>query len=137
MSMSRHVVPSTHPRCSPSRRGKLYPSSQVKESPSTVTPRSRQSSPSGYCNAIMSQPAPDQTAPGPLTVSHDATYHHDKKTPIHLFIAGHTTRAYHHGRGILRTQVILSITLPSRPGETRPPTQVIQVVVVCLHVEVT
>src|SRR3954462_3363976 len=37
VSTSRHVVPSTQPRCSPSRRGKLYPSSQVEESPSTVT----------------------------------------------------------------------------------------------------
>src|SRR4051812_666941 len=32
-------MPRTQPRCSPSRRGKLYPSSQVEESPSTVTPR--------------------------------------------------------------------------------------------------
>src|SRR3954466_8698559 len=39
MSTSRHVVPHTQPRCSSSRRGKLYPSSQVEESPSTVTPR--------------------------------------------------------------------------------------------------
>src|SRR5436189_4552237 len=33
------MVPRTQPRCSPTRRGKLYPSSQVEESPSTVTPR--------------------------------------------------------------------------------------------------
>src|SRR5436189_6388043 len=37
VSTSRHVVPSTQPRCSPSRRGKLHPSSHVEESPSTVT----------------------------------------------------------------------------------------------------
>src|SRR3954463_9997815 len=83
MSMSRHLVPSTQPRCSPSRRGKLYPSSQVKESPSTITPRSQQCSPSGYCDAIMSQPAPDQTASGPLTVSHDASIHHYKRASMH------------------------------------------------------
>src|SRR4051812_3941460 len=39
VSTSRHVVPSTQTRCSPSCRGKLYPSPQVEESPSTVTPR--------------------------------------------------------------------------------------------------
>src|SRR3954466_8948149 len=31
VSTSRHVVPRTQPRCSPSRRGKLYPSSLVAE----------------------------------------------------------------------------------------------------------
>src|SRR3954462_12373599 len=39
VSTSRHAVPRTQPRCSPSRRGKLYPSPQVEKSPSTVTPR--------------------------------------------------------------------------------------------------
>src|SRR3954471_22891421 len=47
-------------------------------------------------------------------------YHHDKETPIHLLIAGLTTRAYHHARGTLSTQVLLLITLPSRPGESVP-----------------
>src|SRR3954471_13552115 len=45
------------------------------------------SSPSGYCTAMMSQPAPDQTVPGPLTVSHDASTCHSKRTPIHTRVA--------------------------------------------------
>src|SRR4051812_44249448 len=47
-------------------------------------------------------------------------YHHDKKTPIHLLIAGLTTRDYHYARGTLSTQVLLSITLLSRPREPVP-----------------
>src|SRR4051812_28449589 len=39
VSTYQHVVPSTQPRCSPSCRGKPYPSLQVKKSPSTVTPK--------------------------------------------------------------------------------------------------
>src|SRR5436189_1717389 len=45
---SRHVVPRTQPICSPSRRGKTYPSPQVKESPSTVTPRLAEILPTGH-----------------------------------------------------------------------------------------
>src|SRR3954471_14331122 len=65
VSTSRHVVPSTQPICSPSRRGMLHSSSQVEESPSTVTPRLKKSSSTGHSSAILSQPAPDQTAHGP------------------------------------------------------------------------
>src|SRR3954463_16472237 len=87
MSMSRHVVPRTQPRCSPSRRGKLYPSPQVEESPSTVTPRSRQMPPARHNTALLSQSAPDQTAHGPLTVSHDASIRHSKRASIHPHVA--------------------------------------------------
>src|SRR3954471_9136717 len=52
------------------------------------------------------------TAPGPPQYHTTLVYHHDKETPIHLLIAGHTTRAYNH--------------VPESPS----PTQVFQVVVV-------
>src|SRR5436190_18237823 len=48
VSTSRHVVPRTQPICSPSRRGKTYPSPQVEESPSTVTPRLAEILPTGH-----------------------------------------------------------------------------------------
>src|SRR4051812_33052602 len=107
----------------------LHPSSQVEESPSTVTPRLGKSSSTGHSSAILSQPAPDQTAHGPPQYHTTLAYHHDKKTPTHLLIAGLNRRAYHHPRGTLSTQVLLSITLPSRPGSPSP-TQVIQFIVV-------
>src|SRR5438270_11033397 len=47
VSTSRHVVPRTQPICSPSRRGTLHPSSQVEESPPTVTPRLAETRPQG------------------------------------------------------------------------------------------
>src|SRR3954470_8496260 len=120
VSTSRHVVPSTQPIWSPSRRGMLYPSSQVEESLSTVTSRLGKRLSTGHSSAILSQPAPDQTAHGPPQYHTTLTYHHDKKTPTHLLIAGLTTSAYHHARGTLSTQVLLSITLPSCPGEPVP-----------------
>ena len=109
VSESRHVVPRTQPRCSPSHRGKLRPSSQV-ESPSTITPRLGKSSSTGHSSAILSQTGAGPTAPGPPQYHTKLTYYHDKKMPIHLLIAGLTTRAYHHARGTLSTQVLLSIT---------------------------
>src|SRR5436189_4797949 len=114
--MSRHVVPRTQPRCSPSRRGKPIPRRRSKSHRLPSRPDST-CSPSGYCTAIISQPAPDQTVPGPPQYHTTLTYHHDKEMPIHLLIAGLTTRAYHHARGTLSTQVLLSITLLSRPRE--------------------
>src|SRR5438270_17262 len=119
MSTSQHMVPRTQPRCSPSRRGKPIPhhrskSHRLPSRPDSTCP------PSGYCTAIMSQSAPDQTVPGPPQYHTTLAYHHDKKTPTHLLIACLTTRAYHHARGTLGTQVLLSITLPSRPGEPVP-----------------
>src|SRR5436190_3286410 len=87
MSTSRHVVPSTQPICSPSRRGMLHPSSQVEESPSTVTPRLGKTLSTGHSSAILSQPVPGQTAHGPLTVSHDASARHSKRDPTHSHVA--------------------------------------------------
>src|SRR4051812_27055263 len=105
MSTSRHVVPSTQPICSPSRREMLHPSSQVEESPSTVTPRLGKRLSTGHRSAILSQSAPDQTAHGPPQYHTTLAYHHDKKTPIHLLITSLTTRGYHHARGTLSMQV--------------------------------
>src|SRR4051812_24802444 len=98
----------------------LHPSSQVEESLSTVTPRLSKRLSTRHSSAILSQPVPDQTAHGPPQYHTTLAYHHDKKTPTHLLIAGLTTRAYHHARGTLSTQVLLSITLSSRPGEPVP-----------------
>src|SRR4051812_30324851 len=119
VSTSQHVVPRTQPRCSHyaernsilrrSRRVTVYHHAQT-----------RQCSPAGHSNALLSQTDAGHTAPEPPQYHTTLAYHHDKKTPIHLLIAGHTTRAYHHARGTLSTQVILSITLPSRPGEPVP-----------------
>src|SRR5436190_7705414 len=67
----------------------LYPSSQVEESPSTVTPRLGKSSSRGHSSAILSQPAPEQTAHGPLTVSHDASACHSKRAPTHPRVRVH------------------------------------------------
>src|SRR3954467_9362017 len=119
VSTSRHVVPRTQPRCSPSHREKLHPSSQV-ESPSTITPRLGKSSSTGHSNAILSQTGAGPTAPRPPQYHTTLAYHHDKETPIHLFTAGLTTRAHNHARDNLSMQVLLSITLPSRPGEPVP-----------------
>src|SRR3954466_10706815 len=99
----------------------LHPSSQVEESPSTVTPRLGKSSSTGHSSAILSQPAPDQSAHRPLTVSHDASACHSKRAPTHPRVrvhygsvpsrrgtsgAGHTPHATSSRRG------------------TRPPSQV-------------
>src|SRR4051812_13842156 len=78
-------------------------------------------SPSGYCTAMMSQPAPDQTVPGPLTVSHDASARHSKRAPTH------PQERVHYGsvpsrRGTLGTGHTPQAT-PSCRG-TRPPSQV-------------
>src|SRR3954469_6007019 len=70
MSTSRHVVPRTQPICSPSRRGILHPSSQVEESPSTVTPRLAETHPQGTTCLSKSTGARPDTH-GPLTVSYD------------------------------------------------------------------
>src|SRR4051812_15418830 len=91
MSTSQHVVPSTQPICSPSRRGMLHPSLQVEESPSTIMPRLGESLSTGHNSAILSQSVPDQTAHGPQHYHTTLAYHHDKKTPTHLLIAGLTT----------------------------------------------
>src|SRR3954463_747482 len=45
-------------------------------------------------HASLSQPAPDQTAHGPLTVSHDASARHSKRAPNTLGCAC-TMGAYH------------------------------------------
>src|SRR5436189_5462610 len=55
VSTSRHVVPRTQPICLPSGRGMLHPSSQVEESPSTVTPRLGKRLSTGHSSAILSQ----------------------------------------------------------------------------------
>src|SRR3954471_24560621 len=89
VSTSRHVGPSTQPICSPLRRRMLHPSSQVEESPSTITPRLGKSSSTGHSSAILSQPAPDQTAHGPLTVSHDASARHSERAPTHPRVRVH------------------------------------------------
>src|SRR3954468_887829 len=86
VSTSRHVVPRTQPICSPSRRGMLHPPPQVEESPSTVTPRLVRPAHRAQ-HASLSQPAPDQIAHGPLTVSHDASARHSKRAPIHSHVA--------------------------------------------------
>src|SRR3954462_2709425 len=71
VSTSRHVVPSTQPRCSPSRQGKLYPSSQVEESPATVTPRlDKFALRILHCHNESTGAGPDR--PWASTVSHDA-----------------------------------------------------------------
>src|SRR3954465_10600731 len=89
VSTSRHVVPRTQPICSPSRRGMLHPPSQIEKSPSTVTPRLGKSLSTGHSNTILSQPAPDQTAHEPLTVSHDANARHSKRVPTHPRVRVH------------------------------------------------
>src|SRR3954463_4992319 len=89
VSTSRRVVPRTQPICSPSRRGMLHHSSQVEESLSTVTPRLGKRSSTGHSSAILSQPVPDQTVHGPLTVSHDASTRHSKRAPTHLRVRVH------------------------------------------------
>src|SRR3954466_15821239 len=66
-----------------------YPSPQVKESPSTVTPRLGKSLSTGHSSTILSQPAPDQTAHGPLTVSHDASARRSKGAPTHPWVRVH------------------------------------------------
>src|SRR3954467_5690378 len=66
------MVPRTQPRCSPSRRGKLYPSSQVEESPSTVTPRlDMLALRILHCHNESTGAGPDR--PWASTVSHDAS----------------------------------------------------------------
>src|SRR3954471_19980891 len=83
VSTSRHVVPRTQPRCSPSRRGKLYPSSQVEESPFTATPRlDKLALRILHCHNESTGAGPDR--PWASTVSRTLAYHHDKKMPIHL-----------------------------------------------------
>src|SRR3954464_7972755 len=99
----------------------LHPSSQVEESPSTVTLRLGKSSSTGHCSAILSQPAPDQTAHGPLTVSHDASARHSKRAPTHPRVRVHygsvPSRRGTSGTGHTRQAT------PSRRG-TRPLSQV-------------
>ena len=83
----------------------------------------------GHSNAILSQIGAGPTTPGPPQYHTMLAYHHDKKTPTHLLIAVLTTRAYHHARGTLSTQVLLS-TLYHHVLGSLSPTQVFQVVVV-------
>src|SRR4051812_20228881 len=72
VSTSRHVVPHTQPRCLPSRRGKFHPSSQVEESPSTVTPRlDMLTLRILHCHNESTGAGPDR--PWASTVSHEAS----------------------------------------------------------------
>src|SRR5204863_2434058 len=97
------------------------PSSQVEETPSTVTPRLGKSSSTGHSSAILSQLAPDQTAHGPLTVSHDDSARHSKRAPTHPRVRVHygsvPSRRGTSGAGHTPQ------TTPSRRG-TRPLSQV-------------
>src|SRR5437588_7885597 len=114
-----------------------------REAPSLVAGRvtvyhyaqTRQSLSTGHSSAILSQSGAGPTAPGPLQYHTTLAYHHDKKTPIHLFITGLTMRAYPHARGTLRRRSY-SPSLYRRARGTCPPMQVFQVVIVCLHVDV-
>src|SRR3954468_5675868 len=83
----------------------LHPPSQVEESLSTVTPDSLRPAHRAQ-HASLSQPAPDQTAYGPLTVSHDASARHSKRGHTHLGCVC-TLGAYHHIKAP-QVQVILA-----------------------------
>src|SRR4051812_3055907 len=75
----------------------------------------------GYCSAMMSQSAPDQTVPRPLTVSHDASARHTKRAPTHPRVRVHygsvPSRRGTSGAGHTPQAT------PSRRG-TRPSSQV-------------
>src|SRR3954466_7275748 len=90
-------------------------------------------SPLGYCTAMMSQPAPDQTVPGPLTVSHDASARHSKRAPTHPRVACALWERTITPRHLRRRSYSPSYTITPRDSS---PVVGRRVDVACLYIDV-